>query len=92
MTHAQGLFNRNPVERITAAEALAHPWFQQQLRKPPLKQRNNIVPLQTQSKRRSGKVIQPAAKVAAAAMQKSVASVGRSYPAGSWASAAANYA
>lgn len=87
----QGLFNRNSVERITATEALQHPWFQQQLRKPPLKQRNNIVPLETsRSKRRGGKT-PVAAAAAAAAMQKSVATVGRSY-AGSWANAAANFA
>jgi calcium-dependent protein kinase len=89
----QGLFERNPVERMTAREALAHPWFQQQLKRPPLKQRSNIVPLESaRSKRSSSGKTQPvAAAAAAAAMQKRVATVGRSY-AGSWADAAANFA
>lgn len=93
MPAVQGLFERNPVERMTAREALAHPWFQQQLKRPPLKQRSNIVPLESsRSKRSSSSNTQPvAAAAAAAAMHKRVATVGRSY-AGSWADAAANFA
>jgi serine/threonine protein kinase len=93
----QGLFERNPVERMTAREALAHPWFQQQLKRPPLKQRSNIVPLESSRSKRSSssssnsKTQPVAAAAAAAAMHKRVATVGRSY-AGSWADAAANFA
>ena len=94
MPIVQGLFERNPVERMTAREALAHPWFQQQLKRPPLKQRSNIVPLESSRSKRSSsssKTQPVAAAAAAAAMHKRVATVGRSY-AGSWADAAANFA
>lgn len=68
-----GLIERDPVQRMTAAEALKHPWFQLHLQQPPVEEHaaNNIVPRGTHS------IPAPAPAPARAA---SMPRVGRSYP------------
>lgn len=88
----QSLLERDPVKRLTSAEALGHPWFAAMRRQRPSSPVNNVVPLKVSqmaapqlSMRRKK---QPARQRPAAGLlqppaanQQSVMRVGRSYPA-----------
>lgn len=77
-----GLIERDPVQRMTATEALDHPWFKLHLQQPPVEEHaaNNIVPCGAHT------IPTPAAAPALAAARdappraSSMLRVGRSYP------------
>ena len=80
-----GLIERDPLLRLTAEEALEHPWFKLHLQQQPAERsprQNNIVP--RAAAERASPVTQPQPVLAAAAAAPapccSVLRVGRSYP------------
>lgn len=76
-----GLMERDPVQRMTAAEALEHPWIQMHMQPAPAKDEhahNNILPCGSHS---GAHVPQPVLAAGDAPPRKSsVLKVGRSYP------------
>ncbi len=83
-----GLIERDPLLRLTAEEALEHPWFRLHLQQHPAEEtprQNNIVPRAAAERAQQSPQPVPVLAAAAAAMPAqgprcSVLRVGRSYP------------
>lgn len=77
-----GLIERDPVQRLTAAEALEHPWFKLHLQAAPAEEHavGNIVPRGTHSIPTPAAAPALAAAKAAPASSGSMLRIGRSYP------------